>query len=81
MKKPALGGPRDRMGFLLSLLLKPFYALLFLQWPYAASVWLWRRLPDSRVKCFLFKSYGRDNGPWTRSRPTHTVQLIDRDHV
>lgn len=56
------------MGWLLSLLVKPFAALVFLTVPYAIAWHLWRILPDSRVKRFLFKSYGEDHGPWTRKR-------------
>lgn len=56
------------MGLLLSLLLKPFLALVILTGPFALAYFIWKRLPDSRIKRFLFKSYGDDNGPWIMER-------------
>lgn len=56
------------MGLLLSLLLKPFMALVYLTTPYALTYGLWHVLPDSRIKRFLFKSYGDDNfSPWIKA--------------
>ena len=52
------------MGTLLSLLLKPFLALIFLGGPYALAWWIWHRMPDSKLRRFLFKSWGEDRGPW-----------------
>lgn len=56
------------MGLLLSLLLKPFIALVVLTGPFALAYFIWKWLPDSRIKRFLFKSYGEDNGPWVREQ-------------
>ncbi len=52
------------MGFLLALLLKPVLAALFLAGPYLLAVFVWRKLPDGRVKRLLFTSWGEDRGPW-----------------
>ena len=64
------------MGFLLSLLLKPFYALAFLWMPYAIAWHLWRRMPDSRLKRILFTSWGDDRGPWVKAKPAVVVPLL-----
>jgi hypothetical protein len=56
------------MGLLLSLLLKPFFALAFLWTPYALTWHLWRVMPDSRLRRILFTSWGEDRGPWMSSQ-------------
>lgn len=69
MKKPARGRLGNGVGFSIALLLKPFMALFFLVLPVALAYLIWRVMPDSKLKRILFKSYGKDRGPWVRGEP------------
>lgn len=55
-------------AYLLALLLNPILALVFLTTPVVIALWLWRWMPDGRLKRFLFTSYGKDSGPWVTAR-------------
>lgn len=69
------------MGWLIGILLKPVAAILLLPLPYALAFWIWRIIPDGKVKRALFRSYGEDRGPWMFvewQRKKHRAFFIDR---
>lgn len=56
-------------GLWLSLLLKPFIAVVCLALPLLIAYAIWRLMPDSKIKRILFKHYGeKDNMPWTKAQ-------------
>lgn len=59
--------------FMIAILINPLLALVFLTAPVFAALWLWRRMPDGRIKRLLFRSYGKDSGPWVSGRAIRSV--------
>lgn len=63
-------------GFLLFQALKPFFLLAFLSGPYLLAVLAWQALPDGRLRRVLFRSWGRDSGPWISAPPVQRAETV-----
>lgn len=59
-------------AFALSMLAKPFVVGLGLLLIYGFVYAVWKLLPDGKLKRLLFKSWGRDHGPWVSDRHSRT---------
>lgn len=65
------------MGYVIAMALKWAFCLAFLCLPYIIACLVWKYMPDSWIKTCLFRSFGKDSGPWMESLSPKAAPLVE----